>query len=322
MKKEINCTYDIPGVEGYIGPVKRFSSLAHGLELSQIPDFEASLWRYVNFAQLVSMLDRNSLFFCRADKLGDPFEGAWSDPALEVLCLGDDGRLEVTGDQMSLYSANKELLMSFDLSGFPECERPEPEILVRAWQEMMLRTKDEARFTLINCWHENSHESEAMWKLYAHQGLAIRTSFGKLIKSFTCRLPDIVARVRYLSYETMVMPFIPSAPFMHKRKSFEHEREVRAVISEHRENASSTQPKQHPVGSQKFGYKAREIDYSTDVCNVGLHYNIDVRQLISEVVVSPYAPTWLVDLTSAVVQRYGFQFPVRLSNLAKKPRWD
>ena len=30
------------------------------------------------FSQFVSILDKNALFFVRADKLGDPFEGSYS----------------------------------------------------------------------------------------------------------------------------------------------------------------------------------------------------------------------------------------------------
>ena len=188
----------------------------------------------------------------------------------------------------------------------------------------MLRTKDDARFTLINCWHENDHESEAMWRLYASGGfgIAIKSSFGGLVKSFKSRLPDIIARVNYLSYDTMPMPLVLSAPFLHKRASFEHEHEVRALITEHIESASPTEPRPRPPVSNRFSYRAKYIDYSTDVCDVGLYYGVDVRQLILEVVVSPYAPRWIVDLTRSVVDRYRFQLRVRQSDLAKRPRWD
>ncbi len=33
------------------------------------------IWRYMDFTKFVSMLHSESLFFCRADKLSDPFEG-------------------------------------------------------------------------------------------------------------------------------------------------------------------------------------------------------------------------------------------------------
>ena len=45
--------------------------------------------------------------------------------------------------------------------------------------------KDLRRFTLVNCWHENQDESDAMWKLYSgvEDGIAIKTDFQSLSKS-------------------------------------------------------------------------------------------------------------------------------------------
>ena len=297
MPKSINDIHDIPGIEGYIRPGTSSSSIAHSLDSSQIPDFDSIIWRYMDFAQLISLLDKEALFFCRTDKLGDPFEGAWSDPTRNVLRVDDDKRVKVDGDRISLCDMNGNPVVQFNLSSFGDNAHPDAKTLVRAWQEMMLRAKDDARFTLINCWHENDNESEAMWRLYASRGLgvAIKSSFGRLVKSFTSRLPDIIARVKYISYDTM--PIVHSAPFLHKRVSFDHEREVRALITEHIESAFPTEARQRSPVLNRFSYRARNIDYSADVCDVGLYYGVDVRQLILKVVVSPYAPRWAVDLT-------------------------
>ena len=40
------------------------------------PDY-TMLWRYVDFTKLVSMLEKNSLYFCRSDLPGDKYEGAY-----------------------------------------------------------------------------------------------------------------------------------------------------------------------------------------------------------------------------------------------------
>lgn len=40
------------------------------------PDIK--LWRYIDFTKLVSLLSREQLFFSRADKFADPFEGSAS----------------------------------------------------------------------------------------------------------------------------------------------------------------------------------------------------------------------------------------------------
>lgn len=41
-----------------------------------MPSDRAQIWRYMSLAKYISLLATNALFFCRADKLGDPFEGA------------------------------------------------------------------------------------------------------------------------------------------------------------------------------------------------------------------------------------------------------
>ena len=40
------------------------------------PDADAGLWRYVDFAKFVDLLDRRALFFARADRVGDAWEGS------------------------------------------------------------------------------------------------------------------------------------------------------------------------------------------------------------------------------------------------------
>jgi hypothetical protein len=37
---------------------------------------ETRLWRYMDFAKFVAMLDQRSIFFARANLVGDPFEEA------------------------------------------------------------------------------------------------------------------------------------------------------------------------------------------------------------------------------------------------------
>ena len=48
---------------------------SNDLDLSVSNDQQ--LWRYMDFAKFAAMLRERSLYFPRADKLGDPFEGAF-----------------------------------------------------------------------------------------------------------------------------------------------------------------------------------------------------------------------------------------------------
>jgi hypothetical protein len=55
-------------------------------------DPDIPLWRYMDLAKLVSLLDRGALWFARADLLGDRFEGSYgaANARLRPEVYGDD----------------------------------------------------------------------------------------------------------------------------------------------------------------------------------------------------------------------------------------
>ena len=273
---------DISGIEEHIRPGTSWSSRGGPTYDIRVPSFDTTLWRYMDFAKLVSLLEDRALFFARADKVGDPFEGAWSDVNLTTLKLAKE-----------------------------EAGNGNTSAAVTAWSMIVGTARNERRFTLINCWHASEHESEAMWRLYSGlgYGLAIKTDFKSLVHSFTYRVPDIVAEVDYISYETDLMPWSMQAPFLHKRMGFAHEREVRAIIRCHNYKPTDQDDVQ-------------QIDYSSDACEVGIPFAVDPADLIHEVVVSPYSEPWMLDLVRSVVsKRYGIGCLVRPSGMVKDPTW-
>ena len=158
---------------------------------------------------------------------------------------------------------------------------------------------------LINCWHEADYESAAMWKLYSgwQNGLAIKATFKSLSESFTCESSVYIGKVQYVDYKTTMIPDANLfAPYMHKRKSFEHEREVRALTAE-------------------FPSEAGDIALASDVCDVGMYYGVDIAILVEEVVVAPHAEHWFIELVRSVAARYNLRVPVRPSSLADAPTW-
>jgi hypothetical protein len=74
-----------------------------------------------------------------------------------------------------------------------------------------------------------------MWSQYlrTQEGIAIRSYYKRLGESFA-RYQDFeiyMGMVKYIDYESDTIPWGNMlAPTMYKRKSFEHERELRAVI--------------------------------------------------------------------------------------------
>jgi hypothetical protein len=109
-------------------------------------DPDALLWRYINFTKLVSLLETRSLYFARADTLGDPFEGSFTRASVEA-------RHEHDPD-----------------------ERLHTSVMYR-WFRL---------HTFMNCWNLGDHENAALWGLYVppEGGVALRSSFRRLTRSF------------------------------------------------------------------------------------------------------------------------------------------
>ena len=163
------------------------------------PEDEAlKVWRYMDLAKLVSLIHSRSLHFARIDKLADPYEGTITPRT----AAGINDFFKEIGSSKSYH---EELSKMFQKS---------------------------RQSTFVSCWHANEHESEAMWRLYggSGEGIAIQTTYSKLIKSIELQHDVHIGLVRYIDYETDILPEVNGfCPPMHKRFSFSHEREVRLV---------------------------------------------------------------------------------------------
>jgi len=85
----------------------------------------------------------------------------------------------------------------------------------------------------VCCWHEGEHESDAMWKLYSAsgQGIAVESTIGQLRTSLGNREGLQIDRVRYMDFERdPIEKAHRHYKIFIKRKSFEHEKEVRATV--------------------------------------------------------------------------------------------
>lgn len=237
-------------------------------------DENAKIWRYLDFTKFVSLLDRQALFFARADMLSDPFEGS--------------------------YSKANVVLRPNVYKGLAK------ESLAKMLDGLSTFSKEIRRFTLINCWHISEYESAAMWRLYlkTDEGVAIRSTFRRLADSFRDCVEHTVhiGKVKYIDYETDWLPEGNTFyPFLHKRRSFEHERELRAVIQK------------LPVA------EGRGVDWTKELFDAGVYVPIDLGVLIESVSVSPTALTWFHELVESTTMKYGLKKEVVQSQLGQDP---
>jgi hypothetical protein len=149
----------------------------------------------------------------------------------------------------------------------------------------------------------NEGESEAMWMLYSEmkKGVAIQSTFERLSTCFIAtERPDIhIGLIEYINYETDTLKGAPIfAPFLRKRKSFEHEKELRAIIINLLDFAKNIQPS-----------------------GIGMCVPCDLEILIEKIVISPMAEKWFGEIVRSVASQYGMNFKIESSALNATPNF-
>lgn len=183
------------------------------LEISN-PD-SSTIWRYMNFDKFQNMIEDTSLFFCRADKLGEKWEGILPKKMSKKFGLEEKKFLSSNGNTYNPIEWHK---------------------------------SKELRSHLINCWHVNNDESYEMWKTYASKNnsistksIAIQSTISGLKNSFHKAVERIyIGEVKYVDHNILEPKnrfFNIGRPntlevFFLKRKEFKQEQELRAVINQ------------------------------------------------------------------------------------------
>ena len=149
----------------------------------------------------------------------------------------------------------------------------------------------------VNCWHMNEYKSLAMWKLYAvqHHSICVRSFYSVLAHL----LPEdaYIGTVRYIDYNSTHIDYGNGFNYvMHKRKSFEHEREMRAVIWA-------------PVAKKEF----EKVD------DRGLIVPVPMNELIQRIYISPDADPLLVDVVTGLKHTYKLDCEIVKSSVNDPP---
>ena len=225
------------------------------------PDPDSFIWRYFPLDKFISLITSGQLFFAKASSFEDPFEGDYGKAAKQKI-------RDKYGDG--------QYLRDFKTFEF-------------------LR-----EYTYISCWHENQHESDAMWKLYGN-AIAVKAKFSSIHKLLDWSEAEIKqsGRVNYIDYDTEHVNVESSyLPYFFKRLSFAHEREVRFLIQEHR-------------------YDWNEYPPSSPGKLAQLNINSDFE----EIVLSPTMESYVANAVERVLQQAGVSITVRQSTLLNRPVW-
>ncbi len=156
----------------------------------------------------------------------------------------------------------------------------------------------------VNCWHMSEHESTAMWKVYSGEGLAIQSTYRGLQASFSAeRERDIyIGEVVYIDPVGDEIPGFRGGAPLYKRKAFDWEREIRAVLID------------VPKSDEDGGLHPR-----TDPPR-GISVQVNLKTLIQAVYVAPNRPAWFSTLVGNMLKTFGLgDKPVHPSSLDTTP---
>lgn len=230
-------------------------------EILNPPEADNYIWRYYPLDKFLCLLTSSQLFFSQASSFEDLFEGDYGDAAKQKI-------REQYGDGQYLRDYN-----TYDF----------------------LRDH-----TYISCWHENQHESDAMWKLYGN-AVAVKARFSNISDLLTWSETEVKysGRVHYIDFSTEHVNVESSyLPYFFKRLSFAHEKEVRFLIQEHRHNWD---------------------DYPQPT--IGKLALLDINNTLEEIVLSPTMEAHIADAVEQVIRQSGVSIEVRRSVLLNRPVW-
>lgn len=259
------------------------------LHPNQIPlRKDAIVWRYMDLDKYLSLLDRSALFFCRADKFSDPFEG--SIPRREAEYRPKEARKNAW----------------FHRRLFDE------ERAIKNIEALKKTHKDFKRGVVINCWHINDNESDTMWRLYLkdNEGVAIQSTCARITEALEKVEEKIeLSRVRYLDYDKDIWyhpreyPHISYnliVPLLHKRIEFVSENEYRLYHQI-----------QEAINDSKY-WEAQEN-------HKGKFIKVDLKTLIETIYLPPTIDQESMERIKAQTKERGYDFEFRVSRLKDEP---
>jgi hypothetical protein len=246
-----------------------------------------TVWRYISIEKFESLVVNNALFFCRADKFPDIFEGSLPKSEYEWRFERFKQRSAAKG---KAYDHEKAKAYAANFSHRYKTQRPA---------------------MVVSCWHINQNESTTMWGTYLKDtnGVVIKTTVARLLKSLENAKEKIrPSKVRYINYETGHFydendyPHEGEntlIPLIHKKIEYEGEQEYR--LFHYFEEA------------EKAGY------WETRKIPDGLLISCDVDTLIDQIIVHPFIEDKEAKLVEDILRSLGLENRIAQSSLKNLP---
>lgn len=243
--------------------------------------------------RLIQILETRQLYFSSLMEYtsSDPYEGNF--PKIVLRKVG-----EIFQSTRKSMSEHRELIENNTFQKFPDIPiyikdklREELEKITNKYEPMEDIFFKIIKSSVVNCWHQNDCESEAMWRLYANKGIAIQTTADNLIQSIDNPIVSF-SEVKYIDFNDQNLTLNDCLhqnglnPLL-KRLEFKHEQEARLYFCPTRDYLDKNLEKQ------------------------SLCVDVDTSRLISKVYISPY----ISESTAKKIKRKIKKLGVREENI-------
>ncbi len=280
------------------------------------------LWRYYDLIKFLALVN-GELYFARADKFKDKYEGAI--PKQNFLHFAELYYQSEIKNDTTLRNkvGNRGETLPNDLK--IHMDRVPADIRNRIRDKFLENFKERKNKVAISCWHLNESESAAMWEVYsrAGQGIAVSTTLEKLEKlTKPYGFEMEMLKVDYIDFDkTYDKDYISHEllPFKIKRKEFEYEQEFRIILYKKNEDFNKVKGKNSGDNSLKnsgFPDSVSELDFLPEE---GISLNINTCELIDEMIASPemkdYEVAEIQKILNLINQLRGTNFTLKKSGL-------
>ena len=160
----------------------------------ETPKPDVKIWRYMEVARLIETITKGTIHLANVSTFQDNHEHRVQGEIIEKIAVG-------------LSPAESE--------------------------QYREKSKDVISKAMVSYWHENDHESIAMWRIFAPGGCgaAIQTTVQGFREALQTDQPVAIRRVQYIDYHREI-PNLNSGfgTLLCKRKMFDFEKEIRAIV--------------------------------------------------------------------------------------------
>lgn len=254
-------------------------------------DLDTTVWRYLPFPKFISMLTYQALWFSKLNILQDQFEGRIPRSTKEKMKLQNQIWKQVFNT-------------------------PEFHKQIDDWP---LKNEEDGReLTVVSCWFLGDSESKKMWDQYvgSHEGVAVKSSVRRLAQ-YVFVPPDPhmsqIGKVLYIDHDDHEFQYYEASQ-AHERaflkdKRFSEEQEIRIVTMNFKTMCCVSKFGRPLTREECQGKNMNNFD------NPGLYIIIDIRKLLTGVVIAPYAEEWFELLVRRIIELSDVNVPVIRSSI-------